>query len=237
MALLPDETDSLTSLKALFTYQNISTSKELNDEAFIFYSRIELSTIFIKFSYIGEDTSYTPKLLPGQKRFPPGGWKLHIAVDDTNPENLSRAWDIVKDILIEYRMAVSKVIKPDISLAKDTTQKGKQITIYYYFNPAPQRDWDRILNEIDNQLFQADIKPVHPDMKKRFSPTDRPIINSRYISYRNDLTEDSKSVLDSKVVKELPKEKRYNPLGRTDPFTGISIRLQAESTTHLSLKK
>ena len=175
----------------------------------------------------------------GQKTFPPGGWKFHIAVDDTNPENLSKAWNIVKDILIEYRIAQAKVIKPGVSFAKDTTQYGKQITIYYYFNPAPQRDWDKILNEIDNQLFKADIRPVHPDMKKRFSPTDRPITNSRYISYRNDLSKDSESVLDSKTVMGFPEAIRYNPFGRLDPFASISIREQPESepATHLSMKQ
>ena len=193
--------------------------------------------MFIEFGYIGSDPSYTPKSPSGQTKFTPGGWKLHIAVDDTDPENLAKAWNIVKNIFIEYRIAQAKIIKSGISFAEDITQYGKQITIYYFYNPAPQRDWDKIINEIDDQLDKAGIEPVHPDMAKRFSPTDRPITNSRYISYRNDLSEDSQHVLDSTTVMGFPEDKRYNPFGRPDPFASISVRLQSEPTTHLSMKK
>lgn len=63
------------------------------------------------------------------------------------------------------------------------------------------------------------------------------ITNSRYISYRNDLSEDSQHVLDSKTTIGFSEARRYNPFDRPDPFVGISIRLQTELTTHLSLKK
>ncbi|MEA2076880.1 MAG: hypothetical protein U9O95_02565 [Candidatus Marinimicrobia bacterium] len=221
-------TDNLDKLKELFTYRNISGTDELNDDDFTFYSRIEQKKAFIKFAYIGDDSLYLPKLSHGQKSLPPGGWKLHIAIDDKNPENIVKAWDIIKDILIDQRIAEAKVIKPGVSFASDVTQCGKQITIYQFFNP--ERDWNAIIHEIELRLMRAEIHAG------QFSPTDKPVTGSMYITYRNDLSEDSGHIIDSGKTMGFPEDKRYNPFERPDPFVDIKIQLQPEETTDSGLK-
>lgn len=236
--MLPSHTiDPLDELKSMFTYEDISTTRALHDEDYTFGSRIEDDTDFIRFAYIGEDLRYKPKLPSGARIFPPGGWKLHIAIDDTDPENVASAWDIVKDILIEQRIAESKVIKQGKSFVHDEMQCGKQITIYQFFNP--ERNWSFIINSIERRLLSAGIRSVP------FSPTDKPIPDSHYITYRNDLSEDGRRAMDSReVMTRFPLEKRYNPFGhlssvdpsRIDPFINIRIEPQRTLSGGLSAK-
>lgn len=70
-------------------------------------------------------------------------------------------------------------------------------------------------------MIKAGIRPG------QFSPTDRPVMDSRYITYRNDLSEDAQRAMDSKeITRDYPKDRQYNPFGRPDPFVGIKIRPQ-----------
>ncbi len=170
----PQPPDNLTKFKKLFVYKNISTQKRLSDEDFTFGSQIDPRKEFIGFGYIGDDSAFRPTVRA------PGGWKLHIAVDDRDSENIAQAWDVIKDILIEWWIVESKVVKPGISFASDAMQCSKQITIYQFFNP--ERDWQAIIQEIELRLTRAEIR------SGQFSPTDKPITNSRYTAYRNDLS-------------------------------------------------
>lgn len=199
----------LDDVKAIFTYSTISKSKFIVDPSASFSSSINDKS-FINFGYVGDN----PAVLP-----PPGassihsGWKLHLAIYDADGDNVAKAWDALKDILINYRIAESKVIKPGISFSQDPIQYGKQITIYQFYNP--NRDWARIVNEIETALRLNDIRPA------ACSPSDKRIPGSNYISYRNDLDKDNKSNLDAKAA--MKTSCPYNPFSREDPLIGIVI--------------
>jgi len=118
---------NLERIKKLFTYALISTAENPicdDDDNPDFCSQRD-STAFIKLSYFGTDPGFSAK-----PPFAKGGWKLHIAIEDRTEGNVDKAWNMIKDILIEQRISTSKVIKPKVSFANDTTQCGKQITIY-----------------------------------------------------------------------------------------------------------
>ena len=206
----------------MFSYRNISAKKRLNDKDFIFFSCIEANTSFIKFAYIGGDQQFV------STNNAPGGWKLHIAIDDSIKGNVALAWDQIVGILIEQRIAESKVLKPGESFTHmNQIQSGKQITIYQFFNP--NRNWNLIVNQIESRLRNANIVPG------RFSLTDKSIVSSQYISYRNDLSKDGKYAITAQEAMKHPEDIRYNPFGRSDPFINISVQSTPESTSHLGI--
>jgi len=201
----------LEQAKERFIYERISAVTNLVSDDNCFYSHIDSGTAFIGFGYVGEDPHFTPPaetLIEGKA--PSGGWKLHLAIDDTIPGNVAKAWNAIKDILIEERIVECKVIKKELSFARDMDQCGKQITIYQFFNP--NRDWGKIINQIECALLRNDVRPG------RFSPGDQPIQGSRFISYRNDLSS-------NRTCSIRPREARgnYNPYGHPDPFIGIAV--------------
>lgn len=204
----------LSTLKALFVYGNISTKLEINDDDFLFYSRIDLKKDFINFAYIGDEPNFRPTAQS------PGGWKLHVAIDDRNLENLSRAWNLIVDILIEQRICESKIIKREVSFWNNASQCGKQITIYQFYNP--NRDWNSIINQIESRLCTGDEYGEIP--RGQFSPTDRLIPESRYISYRNDLSQNGEYAMATSETMQFPEAIRYNPFNRPDPFASIVIQ-------------
>lgn len=190
---------------------------------------IESDTDYIGFAYIGDDPAALPPPTRLNKSLPPGGWKLHIAIDDSEREEfdyVARAWDLIISILIEHRICESKVIKPCISFMKDELQIGKQITIYQFLNP--NRDWLVIINQIETSLNKGD--QYGPIKSGLISPTDKTINGSKYISYRNDLSQDRTRSVSAKEVMRYLKEaeksphiKLYNPFGRPDVFENIAI--------------
>ena len=114
------------------------------------------------------------------------GWKLHIAVDDEY-NNLAAAWNLVKDILIGYRIPHSKVVKPNVQLSTDKLQHGKQITIYIpeADDLIKELDWALIVYKIELSLRSYKGVGITTE-KLGFSPSDKAIPGSKYISYRND---------------------------------------------------
>ncbi len=213
----------LNALKVLFSYENISSNIQVCDNDITFGSHKEPETDFIKFGYIGEDLHFRPT------NNNPGGWKLHIAINDSVNQGVevARAWNIILDILIEQRISMSKVIKPGVFLThKDKAQAGKQITIYQFFNP--NRDWNLIINQIESRLRDSNIA------QGQFSLTDRPISQSRYISYRNDLTQDGKHSMLYQTAMQYPESIRFNPFGKEDPFVNF-ICSDPEPHTNLDM--
>lgn len=117
------------------------------------------------------------------------GWKFHISINDNRGklDNLAKAWDLIKDILIKHKVQAFKVVIPNALFAEGDEKKqqyGKQITIHQYQDErANQPDfWQKVLQEIESQLQLANIEP-DPNANKNH---DFNIEGSRYISYRND---------------------------------------------------
>ncbi len=181
-----------------------------------FISFHQRNKLFISFTY---SSVTTPQL----------GWKAHIGVDDSDrngrvmgsdgneilySENLEKAWNIVKNIAIKYRILSLKVIKPEKTLIKNPQQCGKQITIYCVF----QMDlaWETIFTEIENELVKNNVKPAP------LSPGDKPLLGSAYISYRND---DSGEKDEHGVSQYIVGA--YNQSGAVDIFAGYNIQLES----------
>lgn len=193
----------IADISAKATYGDISKKKFnlISDE---FGSYFTDSEAFIHFGYIGESNvgSGIPKT----------GWKFHITIDDNDKNNLRKAWDVIKNILITYKIQDSKVVKMDANFYKDKTQCGKQITLYYFANP--DKDWQIILTEITQALVQANIKPWYK------SPTDEWITGSSYITYRNDSDSNGRYVRDPE---------NYNPAKHRDIIKeAIKINIEGQ---------
>lgn len=141
----------------LKSQENVIESKEPPVQAFIdvdFARRtVKLKDFFI-LSYIGSD-------IPATNYSMNEGWKFHIALDDTDKDNIEIAWDLTKDILIEYKVRMAKIIRPGIKLAEVEGQEGKQITIYTWYNAEKSpEEWHSIMVNISSMLKENNIKPA-----------------------------------------------------------------------------
>jgi hypothetical protein len=149
----------------------------------------------------------------------PVGWKIHISLDDADKgersrddpssENISKAWNIVKSVLIENRMDFFKVVVPN-AIADERAlshQVGRQITIYANDLRKP---YDRIIQTITDRFVEQGIKPgLKPNI-------DRPIQGSSFFTYRNDNDGDG-NYLSAKDAKS------YNQTTDADPFQNMLI--------------
>lgn len=138
--------------------------------------------------------------------------EIHIAVP---VDDVGTTWDIVKDILIDERIAETKVVQPGIVF--DELERGKQITIYQFCNP--NRDWEMILQRIEIALRKAYKEGyIH---RGQFCSSDRPIPESLFLAYRNDARRDGSYISEKAAMKfAIP----YNPFGQPDdPFSNITF--------------
>lgn len=132
-----------------------------------------------------------------QERDPPDrynnrGWKFHVGVND---KDLSKAWNIVKEVLIENNIEEFKVANSACNFSttfpldrhgEPVNQQGKQITIYTNNDPRAgnSRFWEGVLQEIETRLRNANIEPEVYHKNKKTSEYSVP--GSTYIRYRND---------------------------------------------------
>jgi hypothetical protein len=201
-------TSDIDELNQLFTYENVvdflieKKKPILYDKKQLFGARIERE--FIEFGYIGDKQA-------------DAGWKAHLAIDDKDKSNLSRAWNILKNIFIEEKLHV-KVVQPKADFFKDPYQFGKQITIYCY--NTPNADWRNIFAKIESALLHANIREF------TFDKIDRPLPGSKYITYCNDSDE---------LGNYIPAEKRtsYNTGNFEDPFINFNLEPKGSHLQHL----
>lgn len=155
------------------------------DNLFLAFIDVDLKTQtekdFYVLNYIGERTSYTVN----------AGWKFHISLDVEIPNNLSNAWDLIKDILTENKIFISKVVKPGINLSGG--QRGKEVTIYSWYNKnlSPE-NWIDILRQITIMLAQHDIKPGYKCIGSVFK-NELELKGNNYITYRYQNADEGKA--------------------------------------------
>lgn len=131
-------------------------------------------------------------------------WKIHISLLN-DAENLPSAWNLVKEILTNYGIDASKVLRKDCYYPE--FQLGKEITIY---DQPTKFNWQKMLNEITVLLIKNNIKPG-------FTPiNDQSIKGSNFISFRCDINENNKKVSSLQA-------KSYKPPQYTHDFEHISI--------------
>lgn len=186
--------------KELFTYERLKQRLIIEGKPILgsrygdFAAGRIPNSVFISFGYKDNETEINV------------GWKAHISIDDSDKENLAKAWDLVKDVIIDEKL-VSKVVVPDANFYNDPVQCGKQITIYCHMTPA--KDWEDIFHRIENALCVEDIKA------STFSPSDKPLPGSAFLSYRND---------DNGNGNYIASDHDYNPASHDDIFDNIQIQ-------------
>ena len=79
-----------TPFSQLFLYEEVSKGEIVCDSEGTFFAHSD--AVFTTFGYVGDDSRFTAKLPDGEKSWPPGGWKLHIALDDQTSGNIANAW-------------------------------------------------------------------------------------------------------------------------------------------------
>jgi hypothetical protein len=114
------------------------------------------------------------------------GWKFHVSIDDSEPDNIEKGWNLVKDILIENRVYASKVVAKGHQMVKtivlqEGLQRGKQITIYTSQHiDRDLQSWVALIRDITVSLTLNEVKPS-------FRPiTDELINGSNYVTFRAD---------------------------------------------------
>lgn len=144
------------------------------------------------------------------KQSEPTGWKIHIAVDDSKHSNIATAWNIVKYIAIKENLGCCKVIQVGTHISPtNVIGTGKQITIYHFY--SPDRDWQLIIQQMEDALIKAGVKPILRSIK------DKPIEGSIFFSYRNDKDKNGKYLKAENCV-------GYNDVNDIDPLVNIKIR-------------
>lgn len=157
-----------------------------------FVSTADNSKFFVNLRMQGIPNDIAANIVPERTL----GWKFHVSIDDTDPENIEKGWNLVKEILIRERVYISKVVSSVRQMVETQDlargeQRGKQITIY----TAPHRDrgleaWSNLVSEITRVLAQNGIAPSYrPE-------GDEQIEGSNYVSFRYDGYYDEKHAQD-----------------------------------------
>lgn len=121
------------------------------------------------------------------------GWKFHIAVTDEdvtkpkagldnyeafNHSNLGLAWNVILSILDRNQIFKSKVIKPGKNGYR--RDKGKQITIYSFYQLNSNINWSQVVHDIEQELAFHRIKNDNFATERG----EQSIANALYVSYR-----------------------------------------------------
>lgn len=95
-----------------------------------------------------------------RNKSPDARWKFHISLNDEIEGNIARGWNVFKNVMIQYKIGMTKVVIPSIKISKTTGQTGKQITIYTWYNKnITLKQWGLILKEATTAFVRADIQP------------------------------------------------------------------------------
>ena len=104
------------------------------------------------------------------------GDKLHLSIDDMDPNNVNKAWEIIAYLAEQHGINGFKILVRTDRL----DEKGRQFTLYLH-DQKPEKV-QQLINAIEYYFIMEQIKP-----DRRGMPDDCPGINgSQYISYRND---------------------------------------------------
>lgn len=115
-----------------------------------------------------------------KKNIAQNGWKLHVAIDDSDPKNIAKGWDLVVDILAKHEIAEFKIIRPYHKLSiEEEAECGNQISIYC-FAEKEEKNWPKIVEEISETLEKNQIVPSPK------SPINKFIKGTPYVTFRND---------------------------------------------------
>ena len=180
--------DAIETINETFDYRKVSA--QYKDNAFVEAAKCDNYSFGLNYGsvYLGLMLRDTSKEEDYETRYPAycrkrqTGWKLHISIDDSDADNIKKGWDIVRDVLMKYRVYSAKCIS-DIErplVSQDESQNGKQITIYMFKEERDPAQWQAIATEIELALRANHIRA------DRRAEGDQAIAGSHYMSYRND---------------------------------------------------
>ncbi len=209
----PDEEPTYNNYAEAFSYENLQSKKYVMHRG---YTATEKGQFF----WVARDQ--------GNASADKLGWKIHISLDDADINNISKGWNIVKDILIGSNLDYFKVVIPGVKKDQIASnyEIGRQITIYATDDP---RVYPNIIQRITDEFVKQGVNPGFKPM------TDRQVSGSNYFYYRND--DDGRGVY-------LPVERAtsYNDTGKNDPFIDMRVncdnqsQVKAKSTGTLALE-
>ncbi len=157
------------------------------------------------------------------------GWKFHIGVHSSD---IPRAWNIIKDILMEYRIFHAKCMLQDSANYEQTRMdgQGREITIYAFNEPDDRNNWFELVHAIEEALKSQNVRAV-----ANSSACD-PLPNCHYISYRCDQGEDGTQYLNHEdAIAEAKNNENqvYNPYNKPMPtfLTNLTQILSSEELT------
>lgn len=147
------------------------------------------------------------------------GWKFHISLDDSDEkrENISKAWNLIIDLIYKYQIAVTKVVTNEVNQADYKKIIGKQITIYANQSIDPNF-WTYFFKEIHDKFVTNNIKPGFT------AEGNRQIAGSEFISYRFDTTFNN-----GRKGTDRREGGNYKPDGLVDPFENIMINVLGQN--------
>lgn len=193
----------LSSMGGSFYYERVTSIGHVVDQGY------ECSAMTSAYLSLGRSD-----ILRNRTNDPLGsrGWKIHIALEDTNSDNTHSAWNCLVGIFIEERISLVKLIRSEnVPLDGEVhpNERGRQITIYSQLDSLSTGERQRILQRINDVLVANDIEPA------RHSAVCRRIQGSSYLSYRHDGT--SENYIAARGANS------YNPLNAVDTYSRIRI--------------
>ncbi len=218
---ISNQSEGILDPKAVLTYGRISESSTVVCGGFSTYNDLHDIDAQTNSGYI--DINYRDSINPyvSTQKF---GWKLAISLGHEPKDNIEKAYNLIKIILIDNRICSAKVVCPEYLSQMPQDQLGKEMRIYPYANP-PGTNWAKIITDISRVLTENNIQPG------LCAPGDRQIDGSLYVTYRNDAkpgTNNREGVRPEEVGYD------YNPSKAPDPFASIRVNLSAQQQAGVS---
>jgi hypothetical protein len=107
------------------------------------------------------------------------GWKFHIGIHPAHLEDIQKAWDVIKNVMISHRIIQTKLFLLE-TLQIDTSTHSRAVTIYAFKEPN-DKNWLPIIRELEDTLSEAGVYPSQGSVTACvFLPS------CKYIQYRCD---------------------------------------------------
>jgi len=182
--ILKEQKDNIFSYDRLNEHFNAGKARRLSDKNSKYTAMIlPLNPAFIALSSAALLEEY-PESRGEGAIFKKYQLKFHVSLPDWNKDMFAEGWGIIRDILMQHRVTLFKVIRAGKSMSNTAGQAGKDVTIYASDNPEKTLiEWGQICQELTEALVRANIPPgfrPHGTAGKR----EQSVAGSSYICYR-----------------------------------------------------
>lgn len=131
---------------------------DAGSQDFYMINSLSPSKLYKSHQYRKENLQYL-QTLPFQSRYK---LQVHIALSEKKNKlgyyyERAQAWNIIKDILIKHNVREFKIIGSDLAMSEVSYQVGKDVTINLFADPKEIKEWNSILNEINQTLIEYKV--------------------------------------------------------------------------------